>query len=540
MRAEVIPFVLVLAACGGQTVQKPAGAPGAGAGAAGSGAGAAGAANGVAAGGARGGDGGAARTDPWALPPAPAPESPPVEPGDLKLDAWQRAAKAKGVGAAPAACAAFARRAPAKARPESVATALAERDAGARDAMLVALEAAANAAPNANANANAGAAGADLPPGALRALRADLAPIECGDAIVDPYLRSKAASGVRGVAGHALVGLSLAAKLARTAHAPPAMAAGTRDKAKVKAFVQGPLKAWMVEQASAIEALSAAGRALSGYGRAVAAVEAGTADLRLVDDVRSAPLPKEWDAELKQVYEAALDEALEPRKTRGRDAALVGLADFARIGSLHDARVDRARAILSKLYGGRRIDALDRLLLPPAAGTTGAAGGASSLWRALGGGRSADRPTARVWFERGRLTWERRDFVEAAYAARGDEAEPPREPLVLALSLALAHGPANAAEMMRAPSRSALGLAHTEALDALAAQGGADAGIAAFDAAHLRSLCAPDGSAAGPYLREVAARFRRAESLLTDPTHKKLAASRAAEADAAAAAIAGH
>src|SRR5262249_26506659 len=35
------------------------------------------------------------------------------------------------------------------------------------------------------------------------------------------------------------------------------------------------------------------------------------------------------------------------------------------VGALRDARADRARVILSRAYGGRRIDALDVLLVPP-------------------------------------------------------------------------------------------------------------------------------------------------------------------------------
>src|SRR5262249_27221427 len=47
--------------------------------------------------------------------------------------------------------------------------------------------------------------------------------------------------------------------------------------------------------------------------------------------------------------------------------ALVGLRELALGGVIRDGRVDRARAALSRLYGGRRIDALDPLLLPPLA-----------------------------------------------------------------------------------------------------------------------------------------------------------------------------
>ena len=42
-------------------------------------------------------------------------------------------------------------------------------------------------------------------------------------------------------------------------------------------------------------------------------------------------------------------------------AAVVGLAWFGKSGSLHDARFDRARGMIAKLYGGRRIDAAQLL-----------------------------------------------------------------------------------------------------------------------------------------------------------------------------------
>jgi hypothetical protein len=56
--------------------------------------------------------------------------------------------------------------------------------------------------------------------------------------------------------------------------------------------------------------------------------------------------------------------ALEPRKARGRDAALAGLAAFADLGVIESPRIDRARQILSQSYAGHRIDALDGLRFP--------------------------------------------------------------------------------------------------------------------------------------------------------------------------------
>ncbi|MDB5216672.1 MAG: hypothetical protein JWO86_4599 [Myxococcaceae bacterium] len=502
------------------------------------------------------GPGPAAPADPFAVPGAPRDDDAP-EPGTLAaldLEPWKKATKAKGVAPSPASCAAYANRAPST-DASDVVGAFSEKDPAKRDARLVAL----TKDPKTNVVLN-------------RALRADLAPIECADAIVDPLLLGPLGSSPSAdpVNVRLLVGFSLAGKLARTANAPPAMGA-IRDKEKVKAFVNGPLKAWLLEQSTAIELLSSGAAGLSGYARGVAAIEAGIAELRLVDRMRSAPVPATWDPELKSIYEAALDEALEPRKKRGRDAALVGMSDFARVGIIRDARLDRARALLSKLYGGRRIDALDGLIVPaavvPAPSTPQEAALASipTYWlengdiahaedpRFLANGvtrglrehfkklpeGAADElrsPYARARLGMGRVYWRRVDFVEAAHAAA--PSKNPEDRLVLAISLALAHGPNGAAEMMRAPTPTALDLRHTDALDALVNEGGPLAGMAAYDAAHLRALSPPEGADASAYLRDVALRFRKAETLLTDPAQKKTAGQRAAEVDAIVAASA--
>lgn len=469
----------------------------------------------------------------FALPPRPSEQEllsrADVDAKPIDAEPLAKAAKAKGIGARPATCAAYeTRSAPAKASKDDLSGALADNDPGKRDALLVAVAAS--------------------KPDVVPALRADLAPIECADAITDKKIPGSGT--VTGPHAHVLVGLSLAAKLARTALVAPKMA-DTADKEKVKAFIKGPLAKWVVEQASAIEALSAAAAGLQGYGRGVAAVEAGIADLRLVDTIRSAPTPKAWDAELKSVYEAALDEALEPRKKRGRDAALAGFAELAQVGSLHHHSVKNARALLAKLYGGRRIDALDGLLLPPWTAAH-ADSQLSAYWslvmpelasRAEGVG---PRPKgcapagclayARARFEMGRVYWRRADFVEAAHAAK-EAGDDPHARLVLALSLALAQGPNGAKEMMMAPSPAALNLGHVEALDSVAAEGHAHAGLAAFDAAHLKSLSVPEGDAAAPHLKDVAARFKKSVPLLPDASTKKLAEQRAEEAEAAASAL---
>jgi len=477
------------------------------------------------------------------------------------FEPWQKANTAKGVAAAPAACAAYASRTSATKDPVDAAKAFAEKDPARRDALLVAM----GKQPSAD-------------PFAIAVMRADLAPPVCADAIVDPLLVARATNTTGAKSAKSAksakpgtespdlvrlaVGLSLAGKLARTAKAPPPMGA-IRDKQKVKAFINGPLRSWLVAQSTAIELLSSGAAGLTGHARGVAAIEAGIAELRLVDEMRSAPVPATWDPELRSVYEAALDESLEPRKKRGRDAALVGMGDFARAGITVDGRLVRARALLSKLYGGRRIDALDALLLPPAQPGSDAAPSVPTFWIDNVEPARADDPRflsqgvtramrdrvrklpegsadglrgayARARLDLGRVYWRRVDFVEAAHAAKGSSK--PEDRLVLAVSLALAQGPNGAAEMMRAETPASLSLQHTEALDALVAQGGPLAGMAAYDAAHLRALAPPQGEEATSYLKDVAARFRAAATLLVDPAHKKVAEQRATEIDAIVAA----
>jgi hypothetical protein len=469
----------------------------------------------------------------WTLPDGPRDkQEQAAEPKEVSTAAWAKASKVKGLPPPPATCASFAKPAgvkPALPEPSDESQpwpALAEKDPAKRNAAMFAVE----------------LAKPELAP-IVRVMRADLGPIECGDAVLDPSITSAP------MAAQTAIGLSLAAKLSRTASSAPTPKDASNKEA-LKKFIQGPLRAWMVEQAAAIDGLSVPAGELFGLARGIVAIEAGTADLRLVDRIRSAPTPSTWDKELKAVYEAALDEALEPRKTRGRDAALVGLADFASAGIVRDARVDRARGLLSKLYGGRRIDALDGLLLPPEANASTEANKTAhetALALVPKGAKAFAPPllppppratTARDRFEMGRTYWRQVDFVEAAHLAAAEPS--PNKRLVLAIALSLARGPKNAREMMAAPSPSSLGLGNTDALDELAAhpEEKTVAGLAAFDAAHLRSLSAPEGAAAATHFADVAARFEKAASLLEDPAHKKLAQERAAAASAIAKAAA--
>lgn len=495
-------------------------------------------------------DPGAARVaKAFALPDGPRDDDPlaPLPP-PLSLTAWHAARAAKNVPLPPARCAAYAKRAAATSPPRDLPSALAVADPASRDALLVAL--------------------VDQLQGEkqvwLQGLRADLAPPECADVIIDPHLVRL--HQLDNPASNVLVGLSIAAKLARTTIVPPSMW-GVRDKEKVKAFLAGPLKAWFAAETAAIDDLAAGAAGLSSYGQAIAMLEIGVAELRLVERVRaslSPTMPSTWDDELRAHYTTVLQNAVDVRKSHGRDAVLLGLASFAQVGILVDGRVERARAILARAYPERRIDALDALILPPRPRAPAAASPlatASRLvptyWLGFVGAepdsidvlvRGVPQPArahhraanlvsepelnsafARTRFEMGRIYWRRVDFVEAAHAAYFARTQDDR--LVLALALALVNAPDGAAAMMAASSRASFHLTSTESLDMVATEPGPQAGMAAFDAAYLRSLSVPDGPGGALYLRDVAARFRRAESLLGEPSLKARATARALEAE---------
>ena len=483
----------------------------------------------------------------------------------------QLTAAPAGLAALPASCDGFVNRKGAGAAPAcadraaglaALEGAMGESDAAKRDTRLLDLE---------------GCAG--LPAGVARALRAELAPIECGEAILAKTLAEPPA-GLDGNVHHAMLGLSIASRLARAAQSPPVLAAPF-TRPRVIEFTNGPMKAWFSEQASAIQVISQAAVELSYYGKALTAIEAGVAEMRLVESVRNAPLPAEIarDAELKNQYYATLDQGLDPRKDRGRDAALVGLREMALVGAIHDARVDKARVLLARLYGGRRIDALDGLLLPalPPATPAGAeerlAGKLPTFYTGLLlDPAAASRPgTMRMLLERGiplghrnalktatltdgarglfararlelgRLYWRAVDFDQAAQLAASwpaGTARPDDATFTLALALALRNGPDDAADLMHKAPLQLTAIGKIKGLDFVAQQTppGQNAAFAAFDAALIHQLAAPEGAGAA-YWKEIAERFRRAASLLTDPARKADAEERAKSATELAAAV---
>jgi hypothetical protein len=505
----------------------------------------------------------AAKADPFATPANLRREAPPSLPTQSPEDEIAaRAEKTAGVRAPDATCAVYTKRA--VAAPEAsckdgpaaraaLEKALAIADAAKRDAALGALEACKG-----------------LPRGFVRGLRAELAPAACGDVLVKDERKNLASYDP--VVAHALVGYFVAGRLARTPSAPPAMT-GAATRERVQAFVSGPFKQWFADQARALEELSNVGVKLGFYGRAVVAVEAGLAEIRFVETVRAAPIPAAWqaDPELRVVYYGALDQMLEPRKARMRDALLVGLRDMAAVGVIHDARVDRARTGLSGLYAGRRIDALDGLML----GDDDAAGGGLfaalptfyaglllspdeakdprvvpqlarrglpwSLRLGLASAPIADKGQraayARARLDLGRTHWRAADYDAALGLLLEDAAaldEPSR--LVAAAALALREGPDDAHAMMNAASPSALNLRKVDALDAVAGGKGEVAGRADYDAALLALLSPPEG-AGKAHFTALAERFRRAASKLVKPDEKKRAEEAAARAEATARAL---
>lgn len=477
----------------------------------------------------------------------------------------------KGVGAPPAECAKYVKRRPtvasgcagADSALPSLDTALAESDPERRDARLAGLE-------------GCGA----MPVGLVRALRAELAPHGCADLLIEPFL-AKPPEHLSPALEHALFGLALGARLSRTVTAAPKLTP-PYDRARVVAHLKGPMRAWILEQIAAIEAISKMGIGLALYGKGVVAIEAGLAEMRFVDTVRNGPIPEDFleDPELKNLYFSVLDEALEPRKARGRDAALVGLRELAAIGVLRDERVERARKLLSELYGGRRVDALDGLLLPPlpplqattaeervaAKLPTFYAGLVLAPDSALRPGTlrallergiptperlqlrvTAPLPTdvralyARARLELGRLYWRTYDFDRAAVLASEVDAGQPRSAeatMILATAAALRGGPEDVAQLMRRAPLDALGMGEVGALDAVASATppGPFAGLAAFDAATIRQLAVPQGAGAD-YFRDVASRYRRAATLLSDRATRATAEERAKAAEATAEAI---
>lgn len=405
-----------------------------------------------------------------------------------------------------------------------------------------------------------------LQPGLILALRAEWSPEGCGDVLIGDFAESNR-SKLPPAIFDALVGLKLAAQLTRLVRVPPQVQK-PHSKERIDAFVKNVMGEWATEQANAISALSFKGARLNGYGKGVVALEAGLADMRFVEVFRQVPIPEEFanDTELTDAYYSALDQGLEPRKARGRDAALVGLRVFSEVGALKDARVEQARSLLSHLYNGRRINALDSLLLPaietpqlpdeqhrlaamlPTFYVDFVLGpvepsATSLLWALLQRGIPASvlsklersvlsvdnqQLYTRALFERGRTYWRTPDFSAAVTIATNRQPATDHGKLVAALARALEKGPPDAAAMMLGGTQlDELGDLTT--LETLAKGRSAVAGFATYDAAVIKEL-GSGGHTNAAFFKDLAERYLRAANLLKDPALQKNARDRAAAA----------
>lgn len=483
-----------------------------------------------------------------AVTPAKAPEANPDEaaprlsPPKSEAQPSRLGASPPGVLPPPATCEAFsgaaAQGCAAGPFEERLAAALLQT-AEARDQALRCLESA-----------------SEPPPGWVRALRADLAPRECGDLIVGP---EASLPGAARDLSDTLIALGVGARLLRSVQAPP-LPTAPFDKAQFLAHFKNVLSPWIVAQAKAVDALSQVGVRLGGYARGVVALEAALADLRFVDVARRIELPDEMkkDPEIRETYLVALEQALEPRVVRGRDAALVGLGELSKQGITRDARLSQVRSRLSELYAGRRLDALDQLLLPPlpAADESSAAlkiaarlpafyalklagspsvedpkllrarleqGVPPALW--LGSLPQGTSPELAILAQRGLFQLGQVYFWAEPFARAGSIATPEQDSaaqLVRALSQVLARGPRNAAAMMLGAPTLPPELRDVSALDALSKTKTPVAGLAELDAAYVRGLAPPANDPA--FWKEQAARYQRAEKKLDAKPAKAKAA----------------
>ncbi len=441
-------------------------------------------------------------------------------------------------------------------------TALAEKEPQHRDAALALLEDCATFAP-----------------GLLRALRAELVPAVCADRLTEPLLATPLLGQSRTIT-EVLEGLALGAKLARVPSTPPSLPEGLDRTAYLSAFREH-LAPWFLRQAEAIGALSRRGARLSSYAKAVVAARAGLADLAFVEGARSLPLPQDLatSAEFVQAYQMALEDALAPRKERGRDALLVAFSIFSEWGVLDDPRLHEAQNTLITLYSGSRIDALSGLVLPeqpkpPAEHQQGhlarmlptfyanellapelalspetldalAERGLPPRARTLLDRSTLSNPAlesyARLLVELGRRYFRPADFARARdllLAARPTtEAERDRFELLAGIAEALQNGPRDTIALMLNGPLLPVGMGDTTRLDRLGSSRSKLAGHALFNAGHIRSIAHPSLAAKQAW-EAVHERFLRASQLLAEPDLRRLARLRADDARATLQAIA--
>ena len=399
----------------------------------------------------------------------------------------------------------------------------------------------------------------DFAPGLIRALRADIAPLECADVVVGDQPPTQM---FERAIQETLSGLAIAAKLDRLIEKPPELAEPyTRER--FQTFFDEQMSPWVQGRLRAVFALARKGSKLQGYGRGIVAYASSVADARFVMFARSVPIPDELsqDPDVRDAYYASLDEALDPYKVRSRDAGLVALAEFSRVGVLHSERVTLVRRALSMLFAGKPVGALDALWVPiqtaSIASTTElelasmlptfyagyilkdadpananfltallSQGIPQSLRKKLDATElnpAISRLFGRALFMFGQTYWDRSSFSHCARlltAPKNATTEDSR--FIGALCEVLQQGPRSAADAM-ASWQALAPLSDTSALDNFKNKKKLPKGYLAFDTAFIKQLATQPDTAAKTW-SEIAALYQQASSAVVDPERKVRAA----------------
>ena len=402
-------------------------------------------------------------------------------------------------------------------------------------------------------------------PGLIRALRADIAPLECADVVVGDQPPTQMFE--RSIQ-ETLSGFAVAAKLRRLVEEPPQLEK-PHTRERFQKFFDEEMSPWVQARLRAVYALARKGSKLQGYGRGIVAFASSVTDARFVMFARSVPIPDELsqDPEVRDAYYASLDEALDPYKVRSRDAGLVALGEFYRVGILHSERVTLVRRALSMLFSGKPVGALDTLWVPaeavPLPDTTAqelatilptfyagfvlrdsdpananffsallTQGIPQSLRKKLDStelNAATSRLFGRALFTFGQTYWRRSAFVHCARLLNNPaNATTPDMRFVGALCSVLRQGPRSAADAM-ANWQALEPLSNTSALSELKKKKKLPKGYLDFDTALIRQLATQPETSAETWL-EIAKLYEKASAAVVDPERKVQAAALGASA----------
>jgi hypothetical protein len=203
----------------------------------------------------------------------------------------------------------------------------------------------------------------ELPPGAIRGLRADLMRV-CADTLVDPYLR--AGSGpIDAELSDTLVALSISARWQRAASAPKPFA-GLGKESEVLRHQAEVIVPWKERQLAPLAELEGAAASVeaTSYAAFLIAAAKERALRRVMRLARSSPVRAEVkkDYEARTRYYAALDSSLSDVREQVAAAEARTLALVAALGIHRSADTD---AHLLDTYGTRDDNFWGALLLEP-------------------------------------------------------------------------------------------------------------------------------------------------------------------------------